>query len=169
MHKECTSVFPHGVRSSGLAFTALEGLKLELSKGSQGFPGGARGICVTMHEMLEMQVWSLGWEDSPVGRNGSLHQYSCLENLMDREAWWTTIHGVAKSWTWLNIWAQRQPCCAWHKWVLFWVSDKICYFSWLFSLVPTWGNFRVARLGFLDQDKIQFLLKRAKKIWSAAG
>ena len=26
-------------------------------------------------------------------------QYSCLENSMDRGAWWTTVHGVTKSWT----------------------------------------------------------------------
>jgi len=24
-------------------------------------------------------------------------QYSCLENSKDREAWWATVHGVAKS------------------------------------------------------------------------
>jgi len=26
-------------------------------------------------------------------------QYSCLENSMDRGAWWATVHRVAKSWT----------------------------------------------------------------------
>ena len=26
-------------------------------------------------------------------------QYSCLENSMDRGAWWPTVHGVIKSWT----------------------------------------------------------------------
>ena len=26
-------------------------------------------------------------------------QYSCLENSMDGGAWWTTVHGVAKSQT----------------------------------------------------------------------
>ena len=31
--------------------------------------------------------------------NGHLFQYSCLENLMDREAWWATVHGLTKSWT----------------------------------------------------------------------
>ena len=37
--------------------------------------------------------------------NGNLLQYSCLENPMDREAWWATIHGVTKEWDmtqWLN-------------------------------------------------------------------
>ena len=28
--------------------------------------------------------------------NGNSLQYSCLENPMDREAWWATVHGVAK-------------------------------------------------------------------------
>ena len=27
------------------------------------------------------------------------HQYSCLENPMDRGAWWATVHGVTKSQT----------------------------------------------------------------------
>ena len=35
-----------------------------------------------------------GWR-----RSGSPLQYSCLENPMDREAWWATVYGVAKSWT----------------------------------------------------------------------
>ena len=29
-------------------------------------------------------------------------QYSCLENSMDRGAWWAIVHGVAKSWTQLS-------------------------------------------------------------------
>ena len=34
--------------------------------------------------------------------NGNPLQYSCLENPMDRGAWWATVHGVAKSQTWLS-------------------------------------------------------------------
>ena len=34
--------------------------------------------------------------------NGNLLQYSCLDNPMDRVAWWATVHGVAKSWPQLN-------------------------------------------------------------------
>ena len=30
------------------------------------------------------------------GGNGNPLQYSCLENSMDRRAWWTRVHGVAK-------------------------------------------------------------------------
>ena len=31
--------------------------------------------------------------------NGNPPQFSCLENSMDREAWWATVHEVTKSWT----------------------------------------------------------------------
>ena len=40
---------------------------------------------------------------SPRGGNDNSLQYSCLENPMDRGAWWVTIHGVTKSWTQLNM------------------------------------------------------------------
>ena len=33
----------------------------------------------------------------PGERNGNPLQYSCLENPMDRGAWWATIHGVTES------------------------------------------------------------------------
>ena len=34
--------------------------------------------------------------------NGTLLQYSCLENPMDRGVWWAAVHGVAKSGTRLS-------------------------------------------------------------------
>jgi len=34
--------------------------------------------------------------------NGSMLQYSYLENSMDRGAWWATVHGVTKSKTRLS-------------------------------------------------------------------
>ena len=36
------------------------------------------------------------------GGHGNTLQYSCLENLMDRGAWWATVHGVTKSLTQLT-------------------------------------------------------------------
>ena len=33
---------------------------------------------------------------SPGEGNGYLLQYSCLENSINRGAWWATVHGVAK-------------------------------------------------------------------------
>ena len=46
--------------------------------------------------MQEIWVRSLAWEDSPGGGHNNQLQYSCLENPMDRGAWWVTVHGVAK-------------------------------------------------------------------------
>ena len=39
---------------------------------------------------------------SPGEGKGNPLQYSCLENPMDRGAWWATVHGVAKSQTRLS-------------------------------------------------------------------
>ena len=39
---------------------------------------------------------------SPGEGNGNPLQYPYLENLMDRGAWWATVHGVAKSQAWLR-------------------------------------------------------------------
>jgi len=36
------------------------------------------------------------------GGNGNPLQYSCLENPMDRGAWWAIVHGIEKSWTRLS-------------------------------------------------------------------
>jgi len=33
---------------------------------------------------------------------GTLFQYSCLENPVDRGAWWVTVHGVTKNQTGLS-------------------------------------------------------------------
>ena len=33
---------------------------------------------------------------SPEGGHGNQHQYSCLENSMDRGAWQATVHGVKR-------------------------------------------------------------------------
>ena len=39
---------------------------------------------------------------SPGKGSGNPFQYSCLENFMDRGAWWVTVHGVTRSWTQLS-------------------------------------------------------------------
>ena len=44
-------------------------------------------------------IRDLGWKDPRGGGHGNPFQYSCLENHMDREAWWATVHGVPKNQT----------------------------------------------------------------------
>ena len=59
-----------------------------------GFPGGSEvKICLPIQETC---VWSLSWEDSPGEGNGNPLQYSCLEDSMDRGAWWATVHGATQ-------------------------------------------------------------------------
>ena len=60
-----------------------------------GFPGGSVG---------RESSWNAGDPGlipdsgrSPGEGNGYSLQYSCLENSVDRGAWWATVHGVAKS------------------------------------------------------------------------
>ena len=68
-----------------------------------GFPGGSTVKNLpAMLETQETQVRSLGLEDSPGGGRGNPRQCSCLENPMDRGAWWSTVHRVAKSRTRLS-------------------------------------------------------------------
>ena len=38
----------------------------------------------------------------PGDGHGNPRQYSCLEKPMGRGAWWTSLHVVAKKWTWLS-------------------------------------------------------------------
>jgi len=44
--------------------------------------------------------------------NGNPLQCSCLENPRDGGAWWATVHGFAKNWTWLSDY--HFQC---HRWV----------------------------------------------------
>ena len=64
------------------------------------FPGGSDSKASACNAGDPGSIPGLG--RSPGGGNGNLLQYSCLENPMDGGAWWATIHGVAKSRTWLN-------------------------------------------------------------------
>ena len=52
-----------------------------------------------MQEMKETWVQQLGQEGPLKEGNGNSLQYSCLDNPMDRGAWWATVHRVTKSQT----------------------------------------------------------------------
>ena len=40
--------------------------------------------------------WISGFGRSPGKGSGNPLQYSCLGNLMDKGAWWATVHGVKR-------------------------------------------------------------------------
>ena len=59
------------------------------------FPGGSDGKELTSNAGDLGLIPKLG--RCPGEGNGNSLPYSCLENSMDRGAWWATIHEVAKS------------------------------------------------------------------------
>ena len=59
-----------------------------------GFLGGS---VVKNPPAMQMRVWIPGTGRSPGGGHGNPLKYSCPGNPMDREAWWTIVHSVAKS------------------------------------------------------------------------
>ena len=62
-----------------------------------GFPGGAAVKNPPAGARDTRDVDSIpGPGRSPGGGHANRLQYSCLENPMDREAWWATVQGVHK-------------------------------------------------------------------------
>ena len=62
-----------------------------------GFPGGTVVKNLPANAGDAGSVPRLG--RSPGVGNGNPLQYSCLEDSMNRGAWWTTVRGVSKSQT----------------------------------------------------------------------
>ena len=63
------------------------------------FPGGTVGKNLPANTGDLRDVGSIpGSGRSPEEGNGYPLQYSCLENPMDRGAWRSTVHVIAKSW-----------------------------------------------------------------------
>ena len=63
-----------------------------------GFPGGALVVKNPTANAGDIRDSSLipRLGRSPGEGHGNPLQHSCLENPMDRGAWWATVHGVAK-------------------------------------------------------------------------
>ena len=65
-----------------------------------GFPGGSVGKKSACNAGDPGSIPGLG--RSPGEGNGNPLQYSCLENFMDRGAWWAIVHEITKSQTGLS-------------------------------------------------------------------
>ena len=69
----------------------------------EGFPDGSSGQESACNAGDVEDLGSIpGSGRSPGGGHGNPFQYSYLENLMDRGAWWAVVHGVTKNQTWLK-------------------------------------------------------------------
>ena len=63
----------------------------------EGFPGGSDDK-ESAHSVRDLGSIPGSGRSRGEG-NGNPLQYSCLENPMDRGAWWATVNGVAKNQT----------------------------------------------------------------------
>ena len=63
----------------------------------KGFPWWLSDKESTFDAAVAGSIPGLG--QSPGEGNGNPPQYSCLDNPMDRGAWWATVHGVTNSGT----------------------------------------------------------------------
>ena len=63
-----------------------------------GFPGGSVVKNPVANAGVIGDAGSIPGSGRSLGEtNGNLLQYSCLEDPMNRRAWWATVHGVANS------------------------------------------------------------------------
>ena len=65
-----------------------------LSRFVMGFPG--ESVVKNLPARHETQDRSLGQEDPLEKEMATKLQYSCLENPIDGEAWWATVHGLKR-------------------------------------------------------------------------
>ena len=100
-------------------------------------------FCISINNILEFLLshifastcycifyLSLSNRRVPGEGNGTLLQYSCLENPMDRGTCQATVHRVTQSWTWLK-WLSTHACrentMAYAIWEAYWI--------WVYVLV----------------------------------
>ena len=101
---------------------------------SLGFPGGPVDKESTCNSGEAGDMASIpGPERSPGGGHGNPLQYSCLENPMDRGAWWATVHSVEKSWIWLKRWGTHARMDS-----LVGVPGLSSWGTWVQKLWSTW-------------------------------
>ena len=116
----CKCLWEKSVQSclwSGVAFTG-EKTQRNFLFCRYSVPWGYRLTLICPDSVVVRNPPASAWETRDVGLilgsrrsngdgNGNPFQYSCLENSIDKWAWWATVHGVSKSWTWLGMHAWK--------------------------------------------------------------
>ena len=115
-----------------------------------GFPGGTSGKEPTCQcRRHKRHVFNTWVRKNPLEEGTATHSsILCLENPMDKGAWWATVHGVAQSWTWLKQLSTHTRCseheciiiCSspclqsfgictqkWNYWIIWW---SYAWFFW---------------------------------------
>ena len=87
-----------------------------------------------------------GLERFPREGNGNPLQYSCLKKSMDNGTWWATVHGVAKSQTWLKQLSIHAVSCSRLTNSSFWFIIIFSFFNFTilywFCHISTWTHHR---------------------------
>ena len=96
------------------------------------FPGGSvvKNLLANAGDTGDVDSVS-GLRRFPREGHGNPLQYSCLGNFMDRGAWQATVHGVAKSCTWLSTHALKVKLINGSRW-----DSKSQRPLWSLSLPP---------------------------------
>ena len=111
-----------------------------------GFPGGSEVKALACNVGDLGSIPGLG--RSPGEENGNPLQYSCLENPMDRGAWWAILHRVAKSRTRLSDFT-------------FWFSVNLALFSFLpFCIVLKFTSWQTPKPVLLQCKR-----RRLSELW----
>ena len=115
-----------------------------------GFPGGASGKESTCKAGDSGLIPGSG--RVPGEGYGSPLQYSCLENPLDRGAWWAAVHGATKSQTRLSktlfgwddqVMDKITAPLYWHKYHRNLISQNVCSASltiYILLLYTQWKN-----------------------------
>ena len=93
MDRETWRAAIHGVAKSQTRLSGWTELNWTELTHLLGFPGGS-GDRETQETQIHPWLGKIPWRNPP--------QYLCLENPMDRGAWWAIVLRVAKSWIWLK-------------------------------------------------------------------
>ena len=99
---------------------------------------------------------------SPGEGNGNPLQYSCLEDPMDRGAWWATVHRLAKSWTRLSDFTHSlmYGCESWT------IKKSEC---WRIDAFELWCWRRLLRVPWTARRSNQSILKEISSGCSLEG
>ena len=120
-----------------------------------GFPSGSDGKESAWNAENPGLILELG--RSPGEGNGYPLQYSCLENPMDRGAWWAAVHGVAKSWTQLSDWHFHFQLSALRICdastflgsgnVCYWINNAVWFPEHIHGVPIVWGRYCIRWFG----------------------
>ena len=130
--------------------------------------------------MQKPQVWSLDMEEPPWRRKRQSTSVFLPGKSHGRGSWWATVHGVAKSWTWLSDWTTIEHIsytlthtnAHWHSQCSVRGSHNYCYWRRQWHPIPVllpgkshglrslvgcrpWGR---EELDMTEQLQFQFLL-----------